>query len=99
MQVGGNRNWLKIFYLYKKRPGNYLLSHRLYPAVPSAQEGLTSVFGMVTGGSLPLLSPGQINDPNIRVSEYWVKRKGGLPRFWFGATLYFKIEWSSLTTD
>ena len=26
--------------------------------VPSAQEGLTSVFGMGTGGSPPLLSPG-----------------------------------------
>ena len=37
--------------------GNYLLSHTVARAVPSAQEGLTSVFGMGTGGSPPILSP------------------------------------------
>jgi hypothetical protein len=31
--------------------GNYLLSHTLSRAVQSAQRGLTSVFGMGTGGS------------------------------------------------
>jgi len=35
-------------------PGSDLLSHRVAPAVPSAVEGLTSVFGMGTGVA-PLL--------------------------------------------
>src|SRR5205823_352905 len=40
-----------------KRLGNDLLSHRVTPAVPSALEGLTAVFGMETGVSPPPLSP------------------------------------------
>ena len=36
--------------------GSDLLSHRVAPKVPSAQKGLTSVFGMETGVS-PSLSP------------------------------------------
>ena len=53
--------------LYKKRHpndrmsfngcGNYLTSRRGEPQVLSAQESLTSVFGMRTGGSSPLSSP------------------------------------------
>ena len=39
-------------------PGNDLLSHRAAPAVPSALEGLTAVFGMGTGVTPPLESPG-----------------------------------------
>ena len=39
----------------KKKSGNDLLSHQ--KAVPSALKGLTSVFGMGTGGSPSLLSP------------------------------------------
>ena len=39
-------------FLYKRAAGAYLLSHRVTPAVPSAFKGLTSVFGMGTGGSL-----------------------------------------------
>jgi hypothetical protein len=35
-------------------PGSDLLSHRPAPAVPSAVEGLTSVFGMGTGVTLLL---------------------------------------------
>ncbi len=35
----------------KKKPGNYLLSHQVTLAVPSAHKGLTSVFGMGTGVS------------------------------------------------
>jgi len=35
-------------------PGNDLLSQGLSPQVPSALEGLTSVFGMGTGVSPPL---------------------------------------------
>ena len=34
-------------------PGNDLLSHRVTPAVPSAHEGLTTVFGMGTGVTPP----------------------------------------------
>ncbi len=37
--------------------GNYLLSHTLSRAVQSAQRGLTSVFGMGTGGSPAVRSP------------------------------------------
>ena len=37
-----------------KKPGNFLLSHQAPLAVPSAPEGLTSVFGMETGISPPL---------------------------------------------
>ncbi len=33
--------------------GNDLLSHKVSHAVPSAQEDLTSVFGMGTGVALP----------------------------------------------
>ena len=38
-------------------PGNDLLSHRVTPAVSSAREGLTAVFGMGTGVSPPPWSP------------------------------------------
>ena len=38
----------------KNTPGSDLLSHAVSHAVPSAVEGLTSVFGMGTGGT-PLL--------------------------------------------
>ena len=38
----------------RKTPGSDLLSHGVTPAVPSAEEGLTTVFGMGTGVS-PLL--------------------------------------------
>ena len=37
--------------------GDDLLSHIVANAVPSALEGLTSVFGMGTGVTPPLLSP------------------------------------------
>ena len=37
--------------------GNHLRSHTLTRAVPSAQRGLTSVFGMGTGGTLAVWSP------------------------------------------
>ena len=35
----------------EKKPGNFLLSHQAPLAVPSAPEGLASVFGMGTGVS------------------------------------------------
>ena len=37
--------------------GNDLLSRAVSSQVPSALKGLTSVFGMGTGGTLSLLSP------------------------------------------
>ena len=40
-----------------QKPGGDLLSHRVPPAVPSALEGLTSVFGMGTGVAPPALPP------------------------------------------
>ena len=44
----------------KKKPGNDLLSHPPKETVPLALGGLTSVFEMGTGGSPPLLLPGNI---------------------------------------
>ena len=38
-------------------PGNFLLSRAVSSQVPSAFGGLTSVFGMGTGGALQLSSP------------------------------------------
>ena len=40
-----------------KEFGDDLLSHTVTRAVPSAQESLTSVFGMGTGGTSPLWPP------------------------------------------
>jgi hypothetical protein len=45
---------LALFY-----PGDYLLSHTVTHAVPSALRGLTAVFGMGTGVALSLWSPGK----------------------------------------
>ncbi len=39
---------------FRKIPGSDLLSHTPADAVPSAVAGLTSVFGMGTGVTLPL---------------------------------------------
>src|SRR5713226_4241795 len=38
-------------------PGDFLLSHAVSRAVPSAPAGLTTVFGMGTGVTLPTKSP------------------------------------------
>jgi hypothetical protein len=40
--------------------GNHLRSHALTRAVPSAQRGLTSVFGMGTGVTLAVYSPANL---------------------------------------
>jgi hypothetical protein len=42
---------------FDKNPGDFLLSHAVSRAVPSAPAGLTSVFGMGTGVTLPTKSP------------------------------------------
>lgn len=44
----------------RKNPGNVLLSHQVALTVPLALEGLTAVFGMGTGVTLPPRSPGKI---------------------------------------
>ena len=44
--------------VFENTPGNALLSHKVTLAVPSAQEGLTAVFGMGTGVAPPLMPPG-----------------------------------------
>ena len=55
--------------------GDHLISHTLTRAVPSAQRGLTSVFGMGTGGTLAVWSPANSSDawrgwfPRGRVSS------------------------------
>ena len=42
---------------FEFNPGNDLVSHTIARAVPSAQRGLTSVFGMGTGVTLSVRSP------------------------------------------
>ena len=49
-----------------KNPGSVLLSHRVAPAVPSALESLTSVFGMGTGVASPELPPGKTKPKHER---------------------------------
>ncbi len=41
----------------ENKPGDFLLSHTLARAVPSGLKGLTTVFGMGTGGTPSLRSP------------------------------------------
>ena len=52
---------VSLFYL---DPGGYLLFRAVASQVPSAYEGLTSVFGMGTGGTL------QLNHRKFRMSEH-----------------------------
>ena len=49
-------------------PGNVLLSQAVPSLVPSARGGLTSVFGMGTGGTLQLSSPETL--PSLRVLPF-----------------------------
>ena len=50
--VAGSYKWA-----FRINPGNDLVSHAVAHAVPSAQRGLTSVFGMGTGVTLSVRSP------------------------------------------
>src|ERR1700694_1524157 len=54
---------------YVLKPGNFLLSHTLARAVTSGLRGLTSVFGMGTGGSLSLWSPRKREEVEERRSQ------------------------------
>src|SRR5438132_2202579 len=49
--------------------GNDLRSHTLSRAVPSAQQGLTSVFGMGTGGTPAVRSPTTCSRQHSAVSR------------------------------
>jgi hypothetical protein len=46
--------------------GDHLISHTLTRAVPSAQRGLTSVFGMGTGVTLAVNSPAKFRKSRSR---------------------------------
>src|SRR5713226_7513446 len=48
---------LRLKRAFLNNPGDFLLSHTVSHAVPSAPAGLTSVFGMGTGVTLPTKSP------------------------------------------
>ena len=50
-------------------PGGDLLSHAVTSAVPSALEGLTSVFGMGTGVAPPVWPPGTAAMPSYEILE------------------------------
>ena len=52
------RRWRATGLREMKYPGDDLFSQEVAPQVSSALESLTSVFGMGTGGSSPLASPG-----------------------------------------
>ena len=49
--------------------GGDLLSRTVTSQVPSALKGLTSVFGMGTGGSPSSLPPERVNFPNINLNR------------------------------
>jgi hypothetical protein len=49
--------------------GNHLISHTLSRAVPSAQRGLTSVFGMGTGGTLAVWSPANLRSLKFETAK------------------------------
>ena len=55
---GKARTWNSCGLFRSIYPGSDLLSHAVAHAVPSALEGLTSVFGMGTGVSPPQWPPG-----------------------------------------
>src|SRR6267378_2253205 len=58
--------WLLIY------AGNDLLSHTLSRAVQSALRGLTSVFGMGTGGTPAVKSP-QTGAAGCSLLSYWLE--------------------------
>jgi hypothetical protein len=62
----------------KNYAGDHLISHTLSRAVPSAQRGLTSVFGMGTGGTLAVWSPANLRTHLVAcVLQTW-EALGGL---------------------
>src|SRR5207245_2558954 len=71
----GRSAGLRRAHAQTKMLGNDLLSRRVAPTVPSALEGLTSVFGKGTGVSPPPWSP----NPGIIPSSGWPLRPFGPP--------------------
>ena len=59
--------------------GSDLLSRAVSSQVPSALKGLTSVFGMGTGGTPSLLSPEIVSLSGLQVSKYLPKVTSALP--------------------
>ena len=53
--------------LFRFTPGSDLLSHTVTSAVPSALEGLTTVFGMGTGVAPPASPPGILMMSKVKV--------------------------------
>ena len=53
--------------LFRLQSGNFLLSHTLARAVPSGLRGLTTVFGMGTGGTHLAMVTQKVVIPNIDV--------------------------------
>ena len=53
----------------KNNPGSDLLSHTVTRAVPSAVEGLTSVFGMGTGVTPLLWPPGNFESADRSIAD------------------------------
>ena len=51
---------------FKEKSGGVLLSQAVSRQVPSAQEGLTSVFGMGTGVTPPLWPPKSVVNQGVR---------------------------------
>ena len=54
---------------FNENPGDYLLSHAATRAVPLAQRGLTSVFGMGTGVTLSTESPEKLQRSDISCNQ------------------------------
>src|SRR5579884_1328404 len=60
-QISGNaKSPLERAGFLKNYAGDHLISHTVSRAVPSAQRGLTSVFGMGTGVTLAVWSPANL---------------------------------------
>ena len=58
---------------FLNNPGDFLLSHAVARAVPSAPAGLTSVFGMGTGvdpADKVTGKPGRISDCEFRIANF-----------------------------
>ena len=82
--------------LFLFNPGDDLLSHTVTDAVPSALEGLTTVFGMGTGVTPPLQSP---ESQNFRQGKFYGQASRPISTGKLHALPHFHIQpitwWSS----
>ena len=67
--------------LSNKKAGDVVLSHTISRAVPSAQRGLTTVFGMGTGVTLAAKPPTKFSERVIAGARERVKRISRVPGF------------------